>query len=138
MNDRCSKCYCTIDVDEKICLDCKRGFFFPEKIYIILKNDSFKFETWKKSSQALIASLITVYLIESGERFSFSEIHGIDEKNSRRHLFKILNKNLKSKDSSHVLLVGIKKIDKKRLNTLSINWFKKGFEKVSFLFLQDS
>ncbi len=134
--DQCKKCKSSIDFDQELCLDCRRGFFYPEQVIVILSNSNLRLETSTKQSQLIIASIMTVFMIEHHLDLTFTQILDIDEKRKRSFLIKKLRSEFLNSDvrSSHLLLVGIKKLSKHQMNTLTLKWLAKGYKKVSFLF----
>lgn len=139
----CSRCLNEIDFEEGMCLGCKRGFFYPEKIYFILNRPlPFSFVD-SKVKHELVLSLLTLFLQEN---ISLDQYSGLDfvssklftQKNFTKSYYPLFNLPSSSKDrkKTHLLYFGLHFKDKSELNQLTLRALKKGYEKTSFIFFQ--
>jgi predicted amidophosphoribosyltransferase len=66
----CKRCLSLVDEDETLCLSCKRGFFYPHQLHIVMEDGlvaSRIASRWiDPKVNEMIASLITIYLLEGG------------------------------------------------------------------------
>ena len=138
---RCLKCLSEVDLEEKICLSCKRGFFFPKKIWIIL-NHPLPFSIIDTDlKQKFILSLFTIFINEVKILQDYTGIDFINPKlfsnqNYKKEFQKLLNLPYSKKDpqKNHVLLIGLRNLSKTDLNKMTLDYLKKGYEEVSFIF----
>lgn len=137
----CLKCSSETDIEEKICLSCKRGFFYPKKVLIIL-NRSLPFSIIDSySKQKFVLSLFTLFLNELKISNNYTGVDFINSKLFSNNKYKKEYENIlgipcskKDKEKKHLLLIGMNFINKLHLNQITLNFFKKGYENVSFIF----
>ena len=143
---RCRSCKKEIDVDDSICLSCKRGFFYPSNLFILFEKPIFSIQKITSEKAKILASLIVYFLHEKNIFQSFDYIKTNDSKLKEDALFlKNLSQALdcpiyRGKNTcGHLLIVHLTVKNSHELNKETLSYLKEGFEKVSFLCIfQDS
>lgn len=135
-SDCCKKCQKKVDVDENFCLNCKKGFFFPQKLLIAISHPKPKKPYLLSLLKPLYCDLLTVFLIENKLLTSIDAIASYDHDPLDSDTIKILSKRLGIPVFAHnqfydaLLLVAFQQIDRSTINPTTMNWLKRGVKKV--------
>lgn len=133
---RCKRCLNSVDIDELYCIRCKKGFFYPEKLWIAVSHPDFFLPYQKKHLYPLYLDFLTLFLIEKVELPALDAIAAIQTDPYECDLVQELSKRLlipyakKNSVIQSILLVAFEPIAEHVLNEKTLFWIKKGVLKV--------
>lgn len=137
---KCIRCLAEIDEENALCLSCKRGFFYPQKVYCLFESVHLDFNHFDQEKIKTFASLILLYFHQKNISLDFDHLYYYpDKKTYFPSMIRILSELLNipahptNQSKEHLLIFIPCYSSPHELNQLTLKFLKKGFEKVSFL-----